>query len=70
MRKNPGETATIRCHTNQQKLWSNYKGNASSDLGARYFTITPQTAAEIAREAVEQHLPSRRESPPTPGTKS
>jgi integrase len=46
--KDPGKTATILCHRNQQKLWSNYNGVARASDGNSYFTITPQTAAALA----------------------
>jgi integrase len=49
--KNPGLTATILCHRNQQKLWSNYYGVATNAEGLRYFTITPATAKTIAESA-------------------
>ena len=68
--KNPGLTATILCHSDQQRLWSNYKGNASSAFGARYFSITPRSAAEIAEKDVVQPLPGRRDTSPTPDTGS
>ena len=58
--KNPGLAATILCHTNQEKLWSNYNGNATSAFGKKYFEVTPTTAAAIAHEAAEQRLPDRR----------
>ena len=39
--KNPGLTATILCHRNQQKLWSNYNGIAKQSDGLAYFKIAP-----------------------------
>ena len=65
--KNPGLVATILCHTNQEKLWSNYNGNATSAFGKRYFEITPETCARIAREAAEQRLPDRHRISQAPG---
>lgn len=44
--KNPGLTATLLCHTNQQKLWSNYNGNATQAAGKAYFGIKPYTQQE------------------------
>lgn len=41
--KNPGLTAYILCHRGQEKLWENYKGNASEADGREYFKITPQS---------------------------
>lgn len=46
--KNPGRTALILCHTNQNLLWSNYKGVATKADGELYQRITPETAADIA----------------------
>ena len=48
--KNPGLTATLLCHSNQQKLWSNYNGRATQADGKKYWTITPQTVADLVRE--------------------
>lgn len=39
--KNPGLTATILCHRNQQKLWQAYNGNAKQADGVKYFEIRP-----------------------------
>ena len=49
--KNPGLTATILCHRSQGMLWARYNGNATQEQGRAYWTITPQTAAAIARRA-------------------
>jgi integrase len=46
--KDPGLTSTILCHRNQQKLWSNYRGNSTRADGQLYFTVTPKTAAAMA----------------------
>jgi len=46
--KNPGRTAYILCHRNQDLLWTRYKGNATEVDGKRYQSITPQTAAKLA----------------------
>lgn len=46
--KNPGLTATLLCHRNQQKLWANYNGLATQADGKRYFTITPDTVDALA----------------------
>ena len=70
LHKNPGRTATILCHRNQEQLWGHYKGNASSEFGKRYFQITPKTAAKIALEEVVQQMPGRRQTAPVPGTES
>ncbi len=50
--KNPGLTATILCHRNQGMLWARYNGNATQEQGKLYWTITPKTAAAIARKAI------------------
>jgi hypothetical protein len=68
--KNPGLTATILCHTNQAKLWSNYNGNTTSALGKQYFEIMPQSVERIAREAAEQRLPDRHRTSPVRGKES
>jgi integrase len=46
--KNPGRTATILCHSNQEELWEHYNGMATQAAGFRYQSITPLTAREIA----------------------
>jgi len=46
--KNPGRTAYILCHTDQELLWRRYKGNATQSDGLLYQTITPATALEVA----------------------
>jgi hypothetical protein len=50
--KNPGRTAYILCHRNQDLLWTRYKGNATEADGKRYQTITPQTAEKLAKDYV------------------
>jgi len=47
--KNPGLTAYLLCHRNQDLLWEHYKGNAKDEEGKAYFTITPQTAERLAK---------------------
>ena len=49
-RANPGETAVLLCHRNQQKLWDSYKGNATGAEGRRWEALTPQTASLVAAE--------------------
>lgn len=46
--KNPGRTATILCHRDQEQLWRHYNGRATMEQGKRYQTITPRTAAKMA----------------------
>lgn len=46
--KNPGLTASILCHRNQQQLWEHYNGNATQADGRLYWTITPQSAEGLA----------------------
>lgn len=48
-RTNPGLTAYLLCHRNQQKLWNTYKGNATKAEGVRWETITPRNAERLAR---------------------
>jgi integrase len=55
--KNPGLTATLLCHTSQQKLWSNYNGIATQEAGKLYWTITPATAKELATTAAKLKYP-------------
>ena len=43
-------TAAILCHKDQQELWEHYNGCATSVAGAAYFTITPLTAAAMAKD--------------------
>lgn len=49
-RTNPGLTAYLLCHRNQQKLWEHYKGNATAAEGKRFETLMPGEVAQIARE--------------------
>jgi hypothetical protein len=46
--KNPGRTAYILCHRNQDLLWDRYKGNAKEADGVTYQAITPGKAASLA----------------------
>lgn len=52
--KNPGRTAYILCHRNQDLLWDRYKGNTNEAEGKRYQSITPQTAESLAQDFVPQ----------------
>ncbi len=68
-RTNPGLTAYLLCHRNQQKLWDHYKGNATAAEGRRWETITPETAGAMGREwlaELEQRAGVRRPAPPAP----
>jgi site-specific recombinase XerD len=60
--KNPGTTAYILCHRDQQVLWEHYKGNAKEADGRAYFTITPKTVAQMA----EGYEPAARQAAPLP----
>ena len=68
--ENPGVTDIILCNCGHQKRWSNYEENASSVFGARYFSITPRRAAQIAAKDAVQPLPDRRDTSPTRDTGS
>lgn len=46
--KNPGLTATILCHRNQQKLWDHYYGISATATGLRYFGILPTNCEALA----------------------
>ena len=46
--KNPGLTATILCHRDQEKLWTNYNGIAKVADGRDYFRLTPQSVERFA----------------------
>lgn len=50
--KNPGRTAYLLCHKDQDLLWDRYKGNGSEADGKKYQTITPQTVADLAKDYV------------------
>jgi len=50
--KNPGRTATILCHRDQDELYDHYKGNATEAQGKLYQTITPSTVDLIRKGAV------------------
>lgn len=54
--KNPGRTATILCHRDQELLWRHYFGTktvegelVTQEMGRRYQSITPATAAQLAQ---------------------
>lgn len=46
--KNPGLTAYLLCHRNQDQLYEHYKGRAKDTAGKLYQTITPQTAKQLS----------------------
>lgn len=46
--KNPGLTATLLCHRNQDKLWDHYYGISNQPTGLAYFSITPANVDELA----------------------
>lgn len=46
--KDPGKTATMLCHTDQQLLWSTYNGRAAQAEGKRYFAITPDSIRKVS----------------------
>lgn len=52
-RPNPGQTAYLLCHRNQNKLWDHYKGNAKASEGKRWEMLTPTAVAAMAREWTE-----------------
>lgn len=68
-RQNPGVTAYLLCHANQQKLWDTYKGNATSAEGKAYELLTPATV-EAASLAWRQILPRAEADPQQPGAAS
>lgn len=47
--KNPGRTATLLCHTDQEQLWEHYLGIATHEMGKKYQRITPGNCAELAQ---------------------
>lgn len=61
---NPGRTATILCHRNQDELWGHYAGIGTHGKGVLYFQITPKTASRIA--AGETPGIQEAEPPPPP----
>jgi hypothetical protein len=46
----PGLTSVLLAHGNPKMLWKHYNGEASTKDSLRYWTITPETAASIAKE--------------------
>lgn len=46
--RNPGRTAYILGHVDQEELWADYKGNATQLEGRLYQAIAPSTCREIA----------------------
>ena len=46
--ENPGLTALLLAHKNQQQLWDHYFGRATSAASKDYWTITPDTVGEMA----------------------
>lgn len=63
-RTNPGLTAYLLCHRNQQKLWDFYKGNATAAEGRRWETITPETAQAMGQEWLQLLAQKQRAAPP------
>jgi len=63
LHQNPGRTATILCHRNQDELWDHYAGIGTFAKGHLYFQITPATAARIAAGEVPETPPA---APPPP----
>jgi site-specific recombinase XerD len=63
--KDPGRIAFLLCHRNQDKLWSNYRGNAEESWGKRYFDIAPETVRLIAEVDDVQSMPGKRPTPPS-----
>jgi hypothetical protein len=61
--RNPGRTAYILGHTNQEELWEDYKGNATQAEGRLYQMITPGTCREIGASG-RPPAPSRRRKAP------
>lgn len=64
-RTNPGLTAYLLCHVNQQKLWDTYKGNATKAEGLRYEGLLPQAVKGEAKEWYRD-LKSRAGDSPAP----
>lgn len=62
-RQDPGKTSYLLCHRNQQKLWDNYKGNATAAEGLRFESLTPPTVAAVAREWRERADPPAAAAP-------
>jgi integrase len=62
--RDPGRTATLLCHRNQQKLWDHYYGIAGHQAGIDYFAVTPQSPPPKPEECLQkQALQSSAESP-------
>lgn len=40
--KNPGRTAALLCHRNQDMLWRHYNGRATKEQGEAYFSVRPE----------------------------
>ncbi len=65
--KNPGLTATVLCHTNQQMLWKTYKGKAAENDGLTYFKLLPSNVSRFALQLeAPSHLPSSARTSPPP----
>ncbi len=48
--KNPGLTATLLCHRNQDKLWDHYYGISNQPTGMAYFNIIPSNVDKLVAE--------------------
>lgn len=62
---NPGRTAYILGHRDQEKLWNDYKGNATRPAAELYQSISPTSARAIA-EGAPPPIPDQRPRAPTP----
>jgi integrase len=51
--KNPGLTAYLLCHRNQDQLWDTYKGNAKEADGKRFWLLTPASVGAAAAEWIQ-----------------
>mgnify|MGYP002134221204 CR=1 FL=1 len=61
--RNPGRTAYILGHVDQEELWNDYKGNATQAAAQLYQRIAPTTARQIAA-GEPLPVPSRRRRAP------
>jgi len=61
--QNPGKTALMLCHKNQQRLWDSYKGVATRSDGLLYYAITVDSITKKLATG-EIKLPSLLENAP------
>lgn len=64
--QNPGKTATMLCHRNQDLLWERYKGKATQADGLLYYKITPDSLRKKLEAGLIMLPDSSKSAPQSP----